>query len=386
MENVKLTVEKIKLMGKNKSKENLEKLLNLFENISDIDLKREIVSSIGRQTFDENIYDFIEKEAFNDKNPMELIYQMYRTCLYKGKTENKFKTLGEKILKEYQNEMLYKMKRFYEYRQSKQAIKFCKDIKEPLLLVGDSVDALKTLMPNSVDVIFTSPPYYNAREYSDYHSYDEYLLKMKDILKECFRVLSDGRFIIINVSPVITRRAGREFESIRYPIPYDFHQILKESGFYFIDEIQWIKPEPSVPNRIGGYMQTKRPLTYKPNCITETVMVYRKNCDFLIDKNVAKYKDYDKYLNQKVDTTNCWFISPKFDKDHPAVFPEELCEKILRYYSFENDVVLDPFAGSGTLGRVAFKMKRIPVMCEKNEKYAEIIKQKSSFEYIIKNL
>ena len=356
MENVKLTVEKIKLMGKNKSKENLEKLLNLFENISDIDLKREIVSSIGRQTFDENIYDFIEKEAFNDKNPMELIYQMYRTCLYKGKTENKFKTLGEKILKEYQNEMLYKMKRFYEYRQSKQAIKFCKDIKEPLLLVGDSVDALKTLMPNSVDVIFTSPPYYNAREYSDYHSYDEYLLKMKDILKECFRVLSDGRFIIINVSPVITRRAGREFESIRYPIPYDFHQILKESGFYFIDEIQWIKPEPSVPNRIGGYMQTKRPLTYKPNCITETVMVYRKNCDFLIDKNVAKYKDYDKYLNQKVDTTNCWFISPKFDKDHPAVFPEELCEKILRYYSFENDVVLDPFAGSGTLGRVAFKM------------------------------
>ena len=52
----------------------------------------------------------------------------------------------------------------------------------------------------------------------------------------------------------------------------------------FIDEIVWIKPEPSVPNRVGGYMQTRKPLSYKPNCITESIMVYRKKCDFLLDK------------------------------------------------------------------------------------------------------
>ena len=55
------------------------------------------------------------------------------------------------------------------------------------------------------------------------------------------------------------------------------------------------------------------------------------------------------------------------------MFPEELCRRILKYYSFEGDVILDPFAGSGTLGRVAQKMGRIPVMCEKNENYADLI-------------
>lgn len=49
------------------------------------------------------------------------------------------------------------------------------------------------------------------------------------------------------------------------------------------------KPEPSVPNRIGGYVQTHMPLTYKPNCVTESIMVYRKNCDFLLDRNINMY-------------------------------------------------------------------------------------------------
>ncbi|WP_301187677.1 DNA-methyltransferase, partial [Helicobacter rodentium] len=180
---------------------------------------------------------------------------------------------------------------------------------------------------------------------------------------------------LINVSPVITKRAGREFESIRYPIHFDFHKILCESGFYFVDEIIWIKPEYSVPNRIAGYLQTKKPLSYKPNCITESIMVYRKNSPFLLDKNIKKY---DKNLknNEEVDSTNCWTISPKSDKNHPAVFPEELCEKVLKYYSFEGDVVCDPFAGSGTFGRVAKIMKRIPLLCEQNIEYANKLRQR----------
>ena len=183
------------------------------------------------------------------------------------------------------------------------------------------------------------------------------------VLRECHRVLEDGRYILINVSPVITKRPGRNFKSKRYPIPYDFHQILTEAGFEFIDEIVWIKPEPSVPNRIGGYLQTRKPLAYKPNCITESIMVYRKDVPFLIDKNQEQYLTFSKFENCTVDTSNCWYIAPSRDKNHPAVFPEELCEKVLRYYSFEKDVVLDCFAGSGTLGRVALRMSRIPVLC-----------------------
>ena len=70
-----------------------------------------------------------------------------------------------------------------------------------MLLVGDTEQTLSVLPDNSVQLIFTSPPYYNAREYSDYSSYDVYLEKMKSILIALHRVLEDGRFIVINVSP-----------------------------------------------------------------------------------------------------------------------------------------------------------------------------------------
>ena len=195
--------------------------------------------------------------------------------------------------------------------------------------------------------------------------------------------VQDGRFIVINVSPVITKRIGREFESTRYPIHYDFHSILTASGFYFIDEIQWIKPEPSVPDRVSGYRQTRKPLSYKPNCITENIMVYRKNADFLLDKNMKRYKGYNRHEGEEIDTSNCWFIAPSRDKNHPAVFPEELVRRVLKYYSFEGDTVLDCFAGSGTTGKVAKSMNRLPVLCEINRDYVEAI-DKATPNYYIK--
>lgn len=76
--------------------------------------------------------------------------------------------------------------------------------------LGDSEDLLKELPSESVNLVFTSPPYYNAKpEYAEYLSYEEYLLKMKKIIHECARVLSEGRFFVLNISPVLIRRASR---------------------------------------------------------------------------------------------------------------------------------------------------------------------------------
>lgn len=363
----------VKELGKNKCSENLTKLLKLYDVISDIDIKREIVSSIGRQKDYDTIYDFIKNNIYNCKC-MDIVYQMYRTLLYR-QTIDKFYQLKLDVEKFYNNEVINKMNRYWQYRHSnykKQDI--IEKPTSPVILYGDSKNELQKIAPCSVNMIFTSPPYYNARMYTNYKSYEDYLSQMKDILLECHRVLEDGRFIIINVSPVITKRSGREFESIRYPIHFDFHRILLEAGFYFIDEIIWVKPEATVPNRVGGYQQTRKPLSYKPNCITESIMVYRKNADFLIDKNIAKYPNFVKD-DEDFDTNNCWYINPKSDKNHPAVFPEELCQKVLKYYSFEHDIVLDPFAGSGTLGRVALQMNRIPILCEQNKEYIKVIER-----------
>ncbi len=379
---MQITVDYIKKLGLLKSEENLNLLISLFANNYDkIDIRREIVSSIGRQKNNKKIFDFIKNNVFSC-GCMELVYQMYRTCLYKSNHDD-FAKLGNEILCFFDNEVLKKMKSYHEYKKNGKPISIVskKQILLPTLLEGDNLTTLRKIDKESVQLIFTSPPYYNARIYSDYTSYNVYLDSMYLTLKECYRTLEPGRFIIINVSPVITKRPGREFESIRYPIHFDFHQLLVNAGFYFIDEIQWIKPESSVKNRNGGYQQTKMPLSYKPNCITESIMVYRKDAPFLLDKNIKKYdKSLANNNGDKIETSNCWYISPRYDKNHPAVFPDELCEKILTYYSFKGDLVLDPFAGSGTFGRVAKKMKRIPILCEKNKLYCNLIRKEGYYE------
>ena len=370
----KYSVAEIKNLGLNRSEENLQRLLEIYHTTFDIEVKREIVSSIGRQNNNQKIFDFIKNNVYNC-GFMDLVYQMYRTCLYKGRTDENFKNLGEEIKNFFDNEVLNKMHDYFFYKKTHSGKIFReKKYSKPILLRGNNVETLKKIEKNSVQLIFTSPPYYNAKIYSNYHSYKDYLADMKKTLEICCEVLEDGRFIIINVSPVISKRPGREFESVRYPIHFDFHKILTESGFYFVDEIQWIKPESSAKNRNGGYQQTKMPLSYKPNCINESIMVYRKNCNFLLDKNIAMY---DKtFANDEIfDSSNCWYIPPTANKNHPAVFPKELCRKILKYYSFKGDVVLDPFAGSGTFGEVAIEMKRIPILCEQNAFYCDLISE-----------
>ena len=368
------TVDDIKNLGAVRSEENLQTLLKLYDEVTDIEVKREIVSSIGRQTNNKIIFDFISANVYRC-GFMELVYQMYRTCLYKGRVCAEFEKLGEEIRNYFDNEVLNKMREYFDYRQSRvgkkiRVIKYDK----PILLRGNNVETLSKIDEKSVQLIFTSPPYYNAKIYSDYHSYQDYLNDMQKTLYACHRVLEDGRFIIINVSPVISKRPGREFESIRYPIHFDFHNLLTRAGFYFVDEIQWIKPESSVKNRNGGYRQTHMPLNYKPNCINESIMVYRKTAPFLLDKNIALY-DKSFANDDDFDSSNCWYIAPVSNKNHPAVFPKELCRRVLKYYSFRGDVVLDPFAGSGTLGAVAVEMNRIPILCEQNEKYCDLISE-----------
>ena len=77
------SVESIKKLGLNKSEENLDFLISLFDDLSlNIDIRREIVSSIGRQKNNSKIYKFIKEHAFNC-GYMDLVYQMFRTCLYK---------------------------------------------------------------------------------------------------------------------------------------------------------------------------------------------------------------------------------------------------------------------------------------------------------------
>lgn len=250
---------------------------------------------------------------------------------------------------------------------------------------GDSEQLLQEIPAESIDLIFTSPPYYNARpEYADYTTYPEYLEKIRKIIKYCHRVLNEGRFFVINISPVIIRRPSRSEASKRIAVPFDFHQLFKEEGYEFIDDIIWVKPEGAgwATGRGRRFAADRNPLQYKPVPVTEYILVYRKQTDKLIDWHIRKHPNKQDILESKIEDgyeiTNIWKIHPTYSKIHPAIFPVQLAEKVILYYSFKNDVVLDPFAGIGTVGEAASKRNRRFVLFEKNLDYMNELKKKLS--------
>jgi len=253
------------------------------------------------------------------------------------------------------------------------------------ILHGNSVKTLKKLPENSVNLVFTSPPYYNAKpEYAEYHTYEEYLSLIRDVIRECHRVLSEGRFFVINVSPVLIRRASRNEASKRIAVPFDLHAIFVNEGFDFVDDIHWVKPEGAgwALGRGRRFAADRNPLQYKPVPLTEYVLVYRKKTDKLIDWNIRNHPNKDDVVASKIDDgyerTNLWKINPSRYKKHPATFPFELAEKVIKYYSFKNDVVLDPFAGSGTTAKAAIHLNRRFIMCEISNQYVDLIYEETS--------
>jgi len=249
---------------------------------------------------------------------------------------------------------------------------------------GDSEEILQDLPAGSVDLIFTSPPYYNARpEYQDYITYEEYLLKVRKISQNVHRVLAEGRFFVMNVSPVLIRRSNRTEASKRIAVPFDMHRLFVEDGYDFIDDIIWVKPEGAgwATGRGRRFAADRNPLQYKPVPVTEYVLVYRKQTEKLIDWNIRAHPQPQKVEASRIDDdyerTNVWRLTPTYDRRHPAIFPLELAKKVIQYYSFQDDVVLDPFAGIGTTGKAAAILGRRFVLIEQNPEYVQIIREEA---------
>ena len=281
----------------------------------------------------------------------------------------KFRTevIGEIAVNAFNSEIDYKMSsdisvldgRISKIEEGKKvAVKKCSKKKQKyivstlnnMLIKGRSERALRELPEQSIDMIFTSPPYYNARkQYSEYDTYEDYLELIRSVVKEARRVLIDGKFFIINSSHVLVPRASRNESSSRIAVPFDIHQIFMEEGFEFVDDIIWQKPEGAgwASGRGRRFSADRNPMQYKAVPVTEYVMVYRKKPAILIDHFIRNHPNPEIIEESKIEDgyekTNVWYISPARDKRHPAIFPMELAEKVIKYYSFKNDVVLDPF-------------------------------------------
>ena len=382
--NSNIKILAIKNIGKTSNIKYLDLLQNILIIEKDTNVKREIVSSIGRMRSIPGQKILIN--LLNHDDPKVLCQAIRGLLVFKG-NNNIDENL--KPLINHSNEMvrtiIYKEYFVKKNLVTSQAHNESYDYLKNVVLNADTVEAMNLIKEESIHLTFTSPPYYNARDYSIYPSYQNYLDFLTKVFKEVHRITKEGRFLIINTSPIIIPRVSRMHSSKRYPIPFDIHPYLMQMGWEFIDDIIWLKPEASVKNRIGGFMQHRKPLGYKPNSITEYLMVYRKNTDKLLDWNMRQYDERtvseSKVVNE-YEKTNVWKIDPCFDKVHSAVFPAELCKRVIQYYSYKGDLIFDPFAGSGTVGKTAKKLGRNFLLTEQDKKYFDYMAAKQNSDML----
>ncbi len=254
-------------------------------------------------------------------------------------------------------------------------------------IYAHSCEDMHELENDSVALTVTSPPYWNAIDYDvhaldkqqhyrtrkyaqGYLDYEDYLVWLDRIFAEVRRVTKPGGFCAIVIGTVLLN--GRH-----YPVPFDLIARLSRSGWEFHQDIVWHKCTAGV-KRAGVTIQKPYPGYYYPNIMTEYILIFRKP-GFPIYKQHAKDKmEKSAYPINRLFTmdiaNNVWHIAPVPPDviDHPCPFPEEIPDRLIRFYSYADDVVLDPFAGSGQTLKVAKRLGRHYVGYETIEKYVQL--------------
>lgn len=238
----------------------------------------------------------------------------------------------------------------------------------------DCLDTMARMSNEFVDLTITSPPYYNAKEYTQYESVQDYMNQMREIFHRVYKILKLSRMCVVNISPVLVARESRSKQSYRIPLPFYFVPMMEEIGFEFLEDIIWVKPDGAVLNRNGGFYQHRKPVAYKPNIVTEYILVFKKPATFLIDKVLKS----DSLVEDGYEKTNVWKINPDTSNEHPAPFPEALVNRVIKYYSYAGDLVYDPMCGSGTVAKMAVLNNRNFIGSEISQEYCDIAEKRLS--------
>lgn len=250
------------------------------------------------------------------------------------------------------------------------------------LIQGDGRD-LSVLKDESVGLVLTSPPYWNIKNYGDekhqlgnIDKYEEFLDELDKTWKECLRILLPGGRLVVVVGDVLLSRKEHGRHHVM-PLHSDIQTRCRNIGFDNLAPIIWYKISNASHemDRPGGGFLGK---PYEPNAIIKNDIEY-----ILMLRKPGKYRSPTDEQRQKskIGKTDFkkWFQQIWSDvqgattkSGHPAPFPEELSTRLIRMFSFDGDIVVDPFVGSGTTVISAIKCNRMGVGMEINEKFIEM--------------
>ena len=228
---------------------------------------------------------------------------------------------------------------------------------------GDARD-LSFLPENSVQLMITSPPYNVGKDYDEDLAQDEYLELIYDVMKEIYRILIPGGRACINIANI-----GRK---PYLPLNHMINQIMLELGFLMRGEIIWNKGASAGASCAWGSWQSAANPVLRD--VHEYILVYSKGSFGRADARKEAKTDTisrDEFLEY---TKSIWTFGAESAKKvrHPAPFPVELPYRLIQLYSYKEDIVIDPFCGSGTTCIAALKTERRFIGVELNEGYVDV--------------
>lgn len=224
-----------------------------------------------------------------------------------------------------------------------------------------SAENMKELPNNSVHLMITSPPYNVSKEYDNDLSLKEYLEILKNSFKETYRVLVNGGRLCINLANL-----GRK---PYIPLTDYVSQILISIGFNMRGEIIWNKAASASPSTAwGSWQSASNPILRD---VHEYILIFSKG-EYKREKN-SKLNTITKEQFMEY-TKSIWTMNAESARriGHPAPFPEELPNRLIQLYSFKDDIILDPFMGSGTTAVAALKSGRNFVGYEISKEYIKL--------------
>jgi len=246
------------------------------------------------------------------------------------------------------------------------------------LVLGDA-RRLDNISASSIPLIVTSPPYWTLKAYNripgqlgNIADYDSFLDELDKCWKECFRVLvPGGRLVIVVGDMLLSRRKHKRHQVI--PLHADIQIRCRRLGFDNLAPIFWYKiAHAAHETKGGGKVFLGKP--YEPNGIVKHDVEY-----ILMERKPGSYRSLPPNIRLlsiiPTDKHTIWFrqiwedIHGSQARQHPAPFPEELANRLIRMFSFVGDTILDPFVGSGTTMVAAAKAGRNSIGIEIDPTY-----------------